>query len=458
MLGTLPFLDRRAELDRLRRAISTPGALACVYGRRRLGKSRLLLELLRDRPAVYYVGDDRDAPLQRHAVARAIAGVLPGFDEVTYPDWDVLLERWWREAPGGAVLAFDELPGLVTASPELASVLQKHVDRRRGPSTIVCGSSQRMMHGLVLDGSAPLYGRARAILRLTPLGFGWLQRALRIRSAGDAVEHWSVWGGAPRYWELAAEHDDLWEAIGDLVLDPAGVLHREPERLLLDDMQDVARAASVLAVIGQGAHRAMEIGGRLVLPATSLSRPLARLVDLDLIQRELPFGRSLRDTKRTLYRIADPFLRFWFRFVEPNRSRLEAGQVRPVLAEVRLAWRSFLGAAWEDLARSSVARLRIAGRTWKPAARWWGRTPAGPLELDIVAEAEDDPRELLVGEAKLALDRTRIAPALASLAARAAGCPDLAGRNITPVLWLVRAPGRRRHDVVTATELGRVLR
>src|SRR5260221_10820574 len=124
------FLDRAAELSRLTRALEArQGTLSVVYGRRRVGKSRLVREALRGRPAVYYVGDDRDGAVQRSALAVEVARLLPGFDDVTYSGWEPLLDRFGREAPRGAVLALDELPSIVAYSPELPSLLQKFVDR-----------------------------------------------------------------------------------------------------------------------------------------------------------------------------------------------------------------------------------------------------------------------------------------------------------------------------------------
>jgi AAA+ ATPase superfamily predicted ATPase len=94
--------------------------------------------------------------------------MLPGFEQVAYPDWNSLLDRWLRDAPPGSVLALDEFPYLAKASPELPSILQKTVDRAAGKGLhlVLCGSSQRMMQGLVLDASAPLYGRAREIIHV----------------------------------------------------------------------------------------------------------------------------------------------------------------------------------------------------------------------------------------------------------------------------------------------------
>jgi hypothetical protein len=458
----LRFLDRDRELDRLGRALRRrEGSFLCLYGRRRVGKSRLLQEAFKGLRTVYYVGDERDPPLQRSALAQEIGRVLHGFSDVSYDGWGPLLDRWWADAPASAALVLDEFPYLASASPEIPSLLQKLVDRLGGPARhlAVCGSSQGMMHGLVLSEAAPLFGRAREIIRVEPLGAGWIGDALGLRDPAKAVDHYAAWGGIPRYWELALEHPDRARAVLYLVLDPLGVLHREPERLLRDEMTDVARAASLLALIGQGCHRVSEIAGGLGLPATSLARPLTRLVDLGLVAREVPFGRSIRDTKRTYYRISDPFLRMWYRFVEPNRSRLAAGQLGPVARSVAAEWPRFLGAAWEDLARSSVARLEIAGSTWSPAARWWGPgTDSAPLEIDIVAEALDGSERLLVGEAKLALTAGGIERAQGELRGKARRCPVAVGKEVVPVLFCVRGPPRRLPQVLTARDVLEVLR
>ena len=275
-----PFLDRKDELARLRAVFGAraPG-LAVVFGRRRLGKSRLIQEALAGRQAVYFVGDEGDSPLQREALAREIAGIITGFADVRYPDWSALLERYFREAPAGAVLAIDELPSLVRAAPELPSVLQKVLDARKRPTQVVlAGSSQRMMHGLVLEGSAPLYGRAQELLKLGPLPIGWLEQGLRIRTAHAAVEAWSMFGGVPRYWELARDFGLARDALSALVLDPLGVLHGEPQRLLYDELDDAARASSVLALVAGGSHRASEIASRIGMPVTTLARPLAKQI------------------------------------------------------------------------------------------------------------------------------------------------------------------------------------
>jgi AAA+ ATPase superfamily predicted ATPase len=449
-----PFLDRTAELARLDRALSRrEGTLSVVFGRRRVGKSRLVREALIGRPAAYYVADDRDAAVQRSALAIEISRLLPGFAEVTYGSWETLLGRFAREAPAGAVLALDELPSIVARSPELPSLLQKFVDEDHRPARhlVLLGSSQRMMHGLALDSTAPLFGRAREILRVGPLGVGWLRRGMGVKTAGEVVARWAAFGGVPRYWELARPFRTARLALRDLALDPLGVLHQEPDRLLRDDLDDVARAASVLGLVAGGAHRASEIAGRLGSPVTSLSRPLARLVELGLVQRDVPFGESHRDSKRSLYRVADPFLRTWYRFVDPNRSRLEARDIDAVEHDIDAKWSSHLGEAWEDLARSTLPALRIHGRQWNAGQRFWGKAISGQqIELDIVAETAGDPTLVLVGEVKHRLRSSELDRALHDLHSRAAACPALSGRRIQLAIWVLEGTFARRPEIVGA--------
>ncbi|HEY7699416.1 MAG TPA: ATP-binding protein, partial [Vicinamibacteria bacterium] len=358
------------------------------------------------------------------------------FAGVSYPDWDALFARFWNEARPGTVLVLDEFPALVSAARELPSALQKHVDRdgSRRVHLLLSGSSQRMMHGLVLERTAPLFGRASEILKVAPLQAGWIRPALHIRDPIEAVRAYAIWGGIPRYWELAADLPDLGTAMEQLTLSPLGVLYQEPTTLLLDDTRDTAQAASLLSLIGQGCHRLSEIAGRLGKPATSLSRPLQRLIELDLIRRDVPFGISPRSAKRTRYHIADPFLGFWFRFVEPNRSRLEAGLLTAVTRDVRRDFSHHVSGLWEELARASVPRLNIFGEKFGPARRWWGAgVDQKPMELDIVAEGENG-KSLLLGEVEWA-DEIDAARLLAELRRKAETIPFRDGRRVLLAVW-----------------------
>ena len=132
---------------------------------------------------------------------------------------------------------------------------------------------------------------ARRALELRPLLAGYLSDALPVRDPIDCIKFWSAWGGIPWYWELAEPFGrELEEAVDSLVLDPSGPLHSEPDRLLAQEQPGAAALRPLLDAIGGGAHRLSEIAGRVGQPATSLSRPIARLSGLQLVRREQPFG------------------------------------------------------------------------------------------------------------------------------------------------------------------------
>ena len=184
----------------------------------------------------------------------------------------------------------------------------------------------------------------------------------------ELVSLYALWGGMPRYWELAQTFGcDLDAAVDTLVLDPAGALHDEPDRLLRAETPPATSLRPLLDVIGAGAHRASEIGGRLGKPASSLARPLATLVAMNLVRRETPFGSDPKSGKRSFYRIDDPFLRLWFRVVaiapgDARRSTRRDPARRMAIAIVR-AWKQWAGRNFAGMCVAAPASCRQRART-----------------------------------------------------------------------------------------------
>ncbi len=437
------FIDRADEMRRLDGVLGEPGALAVIWGRRRVGKTRLLIEWSRRHEGLYAAAEPSAPAVQRRYLAAAVDRRFPGFADVEYPDWRSFLLRLAREAagtgwPGPFVL--DELPYLVASDATLTGVLQAWVDTTPGrPTLVVSGSSQRMVHGAALAADAPLYGRAREAFALRPLKPGYLADPFPRADARQLPAFHALWGGMPRYWELAEPFGlDIEGAVDTLVLDPAGPLHPEPDRLLLEEIPPATSLRPLLDVIGAGAHRVSEMAGRLGSPASSLSRPLAALTEMGLVRRETPFGSEPRSGKRSLYRIDDPFLRMWFRVVAPVRTALAQA---PRETRLEYWWRhraSLEAQAWEELCRMAVPFLHRADCSlarlgpWEPAQRYWRRNEP---ELDVVARSVDG-RRLLVGEAKstprpLPASALRFRPGPPPV-------PGVAGLEVVPAVF---APG-----------------
>jgi AAA+ ATPase superfamily predicted ATPase len=386
---------------------------------------------------VYFQADQRERPLQLESLAAALARQLTDFDKATYRTWDDLLASLYARADRPVVVCLDEVPYLVQADPALPSVLQRYIDRPDARvGWILCGSSQRMMHGLVMDRRAPLYGRAREIIKIEPLTAGWLVPALNLQDAVDAVKAYATWGGVPRYWELASEYDSQEAALEDLVWNPRGVLHEEPARLLLDDLRSAVQPYSILSLIGAGCHRPSEIAARLGKPVSSLARPLTQLCELGYVRRDAPFGESAKRTRRAIYRLNDPFLRFFFRFALPHESALAQGIVR----EAALSWRRechhLFAAAWEDLCRAAVPWMKGWDPPFGAASAWW-RDDGRQAEVDIAAVSLDR-KSLLLGECKWSDSQKPLALDLIDreLRQKAESIPTARGKRIVTSCWV----------------------
>ena len=297
----MEFLDREEESKRLKAELSRKGAsFVVVYGRRRLGKSTLLKRVLKEND-IYFIADRSEESAQRRFLAMAIAVRYEGFDSVAYPDWESLFRAFNYRCAKGSTLCLDEFPYLVKSCEMLPSTLQKLLDEKSlNFNLVICGSSQQMMFDVALDEKSPLYGRAHEILRLKPIPVSYLPSALKI-SAKEAVSEYAVWGGVPRYWELRERYRSFMSALRDLALSPLGVLHDEPVHILRDDMRDLVQASTLLGIIGNGANRISEIAARAEKNAATLSAPLKRLVTMQLVDREIPFGENPKNSKHGIY-------------------------------------------------------------------------------------------------------------------------------------------------------------
>ncbi|MFZ5446481.1 MAG: ATP-binding protein [Myxococcota bacterium] len=361
----LAFVNRAEELKELD-AHARAGGLLVVFGRRRVGKTRLLTHWLGRRKGLYSQAIEASKEQQLEQVFEDVrTGLSTSVAPRTLGELLELLDL----GPGDFVLCLDEFPYLVASDPTLPSVLQRWLDhRKKKRSTLVLsGSSTRMMNDLFLNRAAPLFGRARKVLEIAPMGYRAFCGACgQNRASRDAFVRFSLVGGVPKYWELVERGQSPLELAEELFFGAAPALEFEPSRLLKDEGVVGATAPAVLEAVGRGAHKPSEIAARLATPQTNLSRQLQVLLDARLLTRELPWGESVRTSKRTLYRLLDPTLRFWFHVYSPHRSR----------------WRGYSRAEKEKLLTdhaSTIFEDRLRAR-WPDAGRYW----EADVELDIV--------------------------------------------------------------------------
>ena len=364
--ASLAFVNRLRELREFD-AAAAAGGLLVVYGRRRVGKTRVLRHWLASRQGWYSQAIEASAEIQ---IAQVFSDIQHHLDTALTPKtWGELFEvlrlqpRPWR-------LCLDEFPYLVAQDASLPSRLQRFLDHDmpKGCLLVLSGSSTRMMHDTFLNRAAPLYGRARKVLSVAPMDYHAFCAACR-RSPGnpDAFEQFSLVGGVPKYWESVEPRHSTVDLADALYFDDAAYMEQEPQRLLRDEGLSGITPLAVLETIGRGAERPSEMAARLGTVQTNLSRVLQQLLDASILARDLPYGESTRTTKKVLYRIADPTVRCWFRLYSPHRSlwrTYTAVKKRRLIHE-------HASTVFEDVCR---AQFPGAGRYWE-----------GDLEIDLVA-------------------------------------------------------------------------
>jgi len=436
----MDFVNRIQEIERINHLrTQKESMLLILYGRRRIGKTRLLQEIKTDYD-IHFIADQSETPLQIEAFARIAERHIAEFDSAIYPDWESFFLTLNERLGNKTTVIIDEFPYLVKNAPELPSIIQRLFDERSKLSfhLVLCGSSQQMMQNLVADSTSPLYGRANEIIKLLPLNIYWLKDALKC-SWTEAVEEYCIWGGIPRYWDLRIQESGMKNAVIKHILDRNGVLHEEPVRLFLDDTRDTVQMSTLITIVSSGLHRLSEIASRIGKPATHLNRPLQRLIDLGYLKREIPYGTSPRKAKRTLYKVSDPFINFYFRFVVPDKTSLELGLAEMIYDDVVMpGFTEYCSGYWEDICRTSIPLL-FRDKLFAPGSRWWsGSRPENQTEIDIVSISKDG-TEIIVAEVKWAAS-INIASLCHDLDKKIDKIPGAVDKKIRKVLFLKNKP------------------
>ena len=376
------FINRQIELNYLEEIASSPRAeLVVVYGRRRVGKTRLLLEFLKRRGGLYfYIPNGGKGTVLRSLSQVVEANFYPGFTFREFDEFLRYLSRWFTEHRGGVVV-LDEFQNLSILKGAV-SLLQKSWDEeysRIGAKLILAGSSVGMIERVSLRGDAPLYGRKTGVVELEPLHPAYLAQWFPRLEHAKLVELYGVFGGTPAYLELVNPSRSVEDNVKRLILDKRGPLYREPEFLLMEEVRTPARYVDILGAISQGKITLSEISDYTGISRENVTTYLATLISMRLVAKE-----STPTKKASRYTLTDPFFEFWFRFVLPNRPLLEHDLQNQVWEKIKQEYNAYLGRVFERIARLHIAsKIRKGELVIHPdyLGAWWDKD----VEIDIVA-------------------------------------------------------------------------
>ena len=401
------FVDREQEMATLQSEYDRDGsALVVLYGRRRVGKTTLISEFIKNKKALFFLASEESESQNRMAFQEKAADFLNSdlLKNVEVKSWDVLfraiMDTHFDSKP---VIVLDEFQYLGKSNPAFPSVFQRiweEILKDRQVMVILCGSLISMMQSQTLAYDSPLYGRRTAQIRLKQIPFAYYHQFFPDKSRKELIEMYAVTGGVPKYIELFSQSKDIYSAIETCVLNRSGYLYDEPYFLLQQEVSEVGSYFSIIKAIAAGNTKLSAIAGVLEVKSTSLTKYLKTLIDLDILEREVPVTEdSPEKSKKGLYKIKDNYLRFWFAFVYPNMSFIESGHGRIVMDKIRKSLvRNHIAFVYEDICRERMWEINAEG-VWPFYFSKLGRYWDSKEEIDIAA-IDPDGKNLILGECK----------------------------------------------------------
>lgn len=405
----MDFIGRISELATLNAELERGSGFVVIYGRRRVGKTTLIKEFIKDKRAFYFLAttESEAQSMKRFAGVLSRTTKNPMLSKVIFTDWLDLFQVVADDHPDEKkVLVIDEFPYLVKTNPDFPSILQNAWDevlKDHNVMLILCGSLISMMKKHALAYDSPLYGRRTAQIRLMPLQFTDVYAAQNL-SFEQAVEQYAITGGVPKYMEFFQTDEPLVEQIRRVVLSKNGFLYEEPDFLLNEEVQTPINYFSVLKAISDGNHKLNKIGMTIEQDTSAITPYLKTLIDLGFVIKNVPITeKNPERSRKSLYYVSDNFIRFWFRYVYPFKGELELDNQQIVLDEMDKDFKQkFVAFAYESICRNIFAELCRKGQIDFAPSRigsYWRNDNEGDTEIDVAA-VDHQHKRLFLGECK----------------------------------------------------------
>ncbi len=402
-----PFYDRHTELQFFRDKYKElkKGELIIFYGRRRLGKTRLIkffLEEIEGKKLYSFVNIREEKELMEDFAKNVLE--MTG-DTLKIDRWSTLFDYLHEEGKKSKfVLVIDEFQRLKSLAPGFISELQNYWDSKLKNTQVMLvliGSSIGMMKQLAFSAAGALYGRKTAAMQLNPFRYVDFREMFSNRTEEEKIAWYSVFGGTPHYLEQVYKLEGLHEAILKTVLEKNAVLREETRNLLEFELRATARYNSILHAISQGKENIKEISDTTKISPVALPQYLDKLMNLlNLVEKREPlFGKK----KSSKYVLSDNFFKFWYRFVFPNQSPLELGNTKFVSNKINTELNGYVGQIFENIVRELFKlyngnMIKDVSLNFTQIGSWWDRASH---EIDLVIKNQN---ELILGEVKYTND------------------------------------------------------
>ena len=398
----MTFINREKELNFLEKKWKErTSQFIVIYGKKRVGKTELIKQFIKNKPAVYFLADKRSTLEQLRELTRLISFQFKDrfLEKQGFKEWlDVFLYLKERVRKP-FVLVVDEYPYLVETDKTITSIFQKGWDeylKKTRVFLILCGSSVSMMESETLIYKSPLYGRRTGQILLKPLSFYESWKFFPEKKFEEFLSIFTLCGGIPAYLLKIDPKLSLEENIKEKIFPKTEFLHNEIEFILKEELREPKNYFSILKAIAFGKRKFGEIINETGLERSVLTKYLDTLENLQLIEKEVPITeRRPEKSRKGLYQLTDNFFRFWFQYIFPYKSDLELERFKEPLHKIRQTFHLLESFTYEKIAQEILWSFSDKIFSFERIGRWWEREK----EIDLVG-LNSQTKEIIFGEVK----------------------------------------------------------
>ena len=401
----MKFYNRENELEILKQLESSSknsGKMVFIIGRRRVGKTRLILEAFKDSDFLYFFAAKKNEQLLCEEYSRLITqltnkeiiGKLSSFKEVFEYVLNLTIDR-------SLTLAIDEFQEFYNINPSIYSDMQNIWDRYKDKSKVnlvLCGSIYSLMKKIFENAKEPLYGRADKKIILKPFNIDVLKNIYKDLTNTnfnnkDFFIFYVLTGGLAKYIEIFKnERAFTYRKMINAILSESSFFLNEGKDVLIEEFgKDYQTYFSILSLISGSKTSRSEIESILSKSVGGFISKLER--EYNIIKKITPV-LSKPNTRNIKYFIEDNFLNFWFRFIYKNISAVEMGNFGYVKKIIKRDFDTYLGRMLEKYFKEKLA---LTGE-YSEIGSYWERDNKN--EIDIVAINDFD-KKVLIADVKL---------------------------------------------------------
>jgi len=407
MNTTIQFINRKKELEFLENQMKKPSSFAVLYGRRRVGKSELIKQFIKNKKAIYLLSTQE---VEKELIGSFSVEIAEYFKDSAlkvnpFSQFRQIAEYLTEKDVSDLIFVIDEFPYLVDANKAIPSILQKYWDTRflsAGFHMILCGSSIGAMETEVLGRKSPLYGRRTGQWKLDPLPFAEFVKFFPNSEFEKLIEFFSITGGIPLYILEFDGSKTVYENARAAIATRGSLLYQETDIILKEELREARTYFSILKEISAGKNTLNELSNALGAERTSLIRYLNTLEELDLIELIKPITAKQK-SRNTIYFLKDNYFKFWFGFIYPFSKDLDSFIFDGFERNFKENFNSYIGKQFEIVCMEALKLTDPINST--NVGKWWGayrdrETKDRKIaEIDIVSINEQT-KEILFAECK----------------------------------------------------------